>query len=83
MELKKFVEYKQQYPDVILLFRCGDFYEAYNEDAQACSQILGINCVETDSFNRIALSGFSYHAMDKYLPKLIRAGRRVAICDPL
>lgn len=83
MELKKFAEYKRKYPDVILLFRCGDFYEAYNEDAQACSQILGVNYVKTDLFDRGIFAGFPYRAISKYLPRLIRAGKRVAICDPL
>ena len=75
-----FTELKQKHPDTILLFRMGDFYEARDKDAEVCSSILGITLtVRTND----KLAGFPYHALDTYLPKLIRAGHRVAICDQL
>lgn len=78
--LKQYHELKKKHPDAILLFRCGDFYETYEDDAADCAKILGITLTKrTDDGTRMA--GFPYHALDTYLPKLIRAGRRVAICD--
>ena len=78
--LKQYHELKAKHPDAILLFRCGDFYETYEDDAEACAKILGITLTKRiDDSTRMA--GFPYHALDTYLPKLIRAGRRVAICD--
>ena len=74
---KHYQSMKEKYPDAIILFRIGDFYETYCEDAYDCSQILGI----TLSGKSYRLAGFPYHALDTYLPKIIRAGRRVAICD--
>lgn len=78
---KQFDDIKQQYPDALLLFRCGDFYEAYKEDATEACRILGITTVNRPE--GYALAGFPFHALDTYLPKLVRAGKRVAICDQL
>ncbi len=73
-------ELKAKYPDAILLFRCGDFYESYENDAVDIANILGISlCNYKGIWHN--LTGFPYHALDTYLPKLIRAGKRVAICD--
>lgn len=83
--MKQYNQFKSQYPDAILLFRVGDFYETFGEDAVKTSQILGI--VLTKRSNGAAadmdLAGFPHHAIDTYLPKLVRAGYRVAICDQL
>lgn len=88
--MKQFNELKTKHPDALLLFRVGDFYEAYDEDAVKAGEILGITV--TRKFNSkdkgsdghtLRLAGFPYHALDTYLPKLIRAGLRVAICDLL
>ena len=84
---KQFFEIKAQYPDALLLFRCGDFYEVYAQDAIDASKILGLtqthrsNWIEPD--DSVALAGFPFHALDTYLPKLVRAGKRVCICDQL
>lgn len=80
--LKQFDELKAKHPDAVLLFRCGDFYECYREDAVACAEILGITLTRR-SADKVEMAGFPYHALDTYLPKLIRAGKRVAICDQL
>lgn len=80
--LKQFQELKAKHPEAVLLFRCGDFYESYMEDAEICAQVLGITLTKRSSDN-IAMAGFPYHALDTYLPKLIRAGKRVAICDQI
>lgn len=72
--------WKEKHPDALLLFRVGDFYEAYCEDAMACSEILGVTLTKGKSYR---LAGFPYHALDIYLPKLIHAGKRVAICEPI
>lgn len=83
--MKQFRELKAKHPDALILFRCGDFYETYNEDAEKCGRILGITVRkyhETET-NDIKVAGFPYHALDTYLPKLVRAGYRVAICDQL
>lgn len=77
-------ELKKSYPDHLLLFRCGDFYECYKEDAEKAVKVLGIVRVQrrNKKGNLIHVyAGFPYHALDTYLPKLIRAGHRVAICD--
>ena len=88
--MKQFNELKAKHPEAILLFRIGDFYEAYDEDATKIGEILGITV--TRKFNSkdkgsdghaLKLAGFPYHALDTYLPKLIRAGQRVAICDQI
>ena len=80
--MKQWHEIKAQYPDALLLFRVGDFYEAYNEDAEQATKILGITLCRRGKagFN---FCGFPFHALDAYLPKLVRAGKRVAICDQL
>ena len=83
--MKQFNSIKGQYPDAILLFRCGDFYETYSQDAVIASEILGITLTKRSSkqADAIEMAGFPYHALDTYLPKLVRAGMRVAICDQL
>lgn len=73
---------KEQYPDALLLFRVGDFYEAYNEDAIQASKILGITLARRGRAE-FKFCGFPFHALDAYLPKLVRAGKRIAICDEL
>ena len=80
LHLKQFKEFKELHPDALLLFRKGDFYESYEDDAEQAAQILGL--VVTRSANG-KLTGFPQHALDSYLPKLIRAGKRVAICDQI
>ena len=80
--LKQFDELKKKHPEAILLFRCGDFYESYREDAEAIAQVLGITLTKRSKDN-VKMAGFPYHALDSYLPKLIRAGKRVAICDQI
>lgn len=85
--MKQFFELKKKNPDALLLFRCGDFYETYSEDALVASEILGITLTRRSNGKQgtlaIEMAGFPYHALDVYLPKLIRAGKRVAICDQL
>ena len=83
--MKQFNEIKAKHPDAILLFRCGDFYETFSSDAIRASQILGITLTRraNGSGKFIELAGFPHHALDTYLPKLVRAGMRVAICDQL
>ena len=86
--MKQFYDLKEKHPDAIILFRCGDFYETYGDDAVEASQILGITLTKrsngaSQKANSLAMAGFPYHALDNYLPRLIRAGRRVAICDQL
>ena len=83
--MKQFFDFKAKYPEALLLFRCGDFYETYCEDAVIASQILGITLTHRNNgYNKgDEMAGFPHHALDTYLPKLIRAGKRVAICDQL
>ena len=84
--MKQFFTFKHQHPDAILLFRCGDFYETYSQDAVEASKILGITLTKRNNGGSSAvteMAGFPHHALDTYLPKLVRAGRRVAICDQL
>ena len=86
--MKQFYDLKAKHPDALLLFRCGDFYETYASDAVAASQILGITLTKRNNgANKqqanTEMAGFPYHALDTYLPKLVRAGKRVAICDQL
>ncbi|HZK04085.1 MAG TPA: DNA mismatch repair protein MutS [Bacteroidaceae bacterium] len=84
--MRQFKELKAKHPDAILLFRCGDFYETYSTDAVIASKILGITLTRRStkkSLNEPHMAGFPYHALDIYLPKLIRAGKRVAICEQL
>lgn len=75
-------DFKAKYPDAIFLLRCGDFYESFENDAIDCAHILGIT-LSRRSQDNVKYAGFPYHALDTYLPKLIRAGRRVVICDQL
>ena len=83
--MKQFFDLKAKHPDAVLLFRCGDFYETYCEDAVTASRILGITLTKRNNgYNKgDEMAGFPHHALDTYLPKLIRAGKRVAICDQL
>ena len=86
--MRQFLELKAKHPDAILLFRCGDFYETYCDDAVLASEILGITLTKRSNGKNptgqaTEMAGFPFHALDTYLPKLIRAGRRVAICDQL
>lgn len=85
--MKQFFDLKAKHPDAIMLFRCGDFYETYCEDAVISSEILGITLTKRNNGGKngapIEMAGFPHHALDSYLPKLIRAGKRVAICDQL
>ncbi len=83
--MKQYEEMKQKHPDAILLFRIGDFYETFAEDAVAAAEILGITLTRrANGKNKsIELAGFPHHALDTYLPKLVRAGKRVAICEQL
>lgn len=83
--MKQYLEIKAKHPDAILLFRVGDFYETFSDDAIAASEILGITLTRraNGSAQYVELAGFPHHALDTYLPKLVRAGKRVAICDQL
>ena len=83
--MKQYFELKAKHPDAVMLFRCGDFYETYSEDAVTASEILGITLTKraNGQSKTVEMAGFPYHALDTYLPKLIRAGKRVAICDQL
>lgn len=86
--IKQYNDLKQKHPDALLLFRCGDFYETYKDDAVKASNILGITLTKhskrmDEEGKPLKMAGFPYHALDTYLPKLIRAGERVAICDQL
>lgn len=86
--MRQFYDLKAKHPDAVLLFRCGDFYETYCSDATIASEILGITLTKrsngkSDASKAIEMAGFPFHALDTYLPKLVRAGKRVAICDQL
>jgi len=86
--LKQFLDLKKKHPEALLLFRTGDFYQTYKQDAESASKILGITLtrstrIKDDEGKPLAMAGFPYHALDSYLPKLIRAGQRVAICDQI
>lgn len=83
--MKQYAEMKRKHPDAILLFRVGDFYETFSEDAIAASEILGITLTRrgNGAATSVELAGFPHHALDTYLPKLVRAGKRVAICEQL
>ena len=84
--MRQFFEMKSKHPEALLLFRCGDFYETYCEDAVEASRILGITLTRRNnggSTGTTEMAGFPHHALDTYLPKLIRAGKRVAVCDQL
>ncbi|MDE6509254.1 MAG: DNA mismatch repair protein MutS, partial [Muribaculaceae bacterium] len=83
--MRQYVEMKSKHPDAILLFRVGDFYETFSDDAIAASEILGITLTKraNGSAQSVELAGFPHHALDTYLPRLVRAGKRVAICEQL
>lgn len=83
--MKQFLDLKAKHPDAVMLFRCGDFYETYSTDAVVASEILGITLTKraNGKGKTIEMAGFPHHALDTYLPKLIRAGKRVVICDQL
>ncbi len=83
--MKQYIEMKQKHPDAILLFRVGDFYETFSDDAIVASEILGITLTRRANgvSQYVELAGFPHHALDSYLPKLVRAGKRVAICEQL
>ncbi len=83
--MKQYVEMKRKHPDAVLLFRVGDFYETFSDDAITASEILGITLTKraNGSSMTVELAGFPHHALDTYLPKLVRAGKRVAICEQL
>ena len=83
--MKQFFDLKAKHPEAVLLFRCGDFYETYSDDAVVASEILGITLTKraNGQAKSVEMAGFPHHALDTYLPKLIRAGKRVAICDQL
>ena len=83
--MRQYSEVKAQHPDALILFRMGDFYEAFNEDALRMSEILGITLTRRANGGAadMPLAGFPYHAIDTYMPKLVRAGLRVAICEQL
>lgn len=83
--MKQFYDLKAKHPDAVLLFRCGDFYETYEQDAKVVSEVLGITLTKRTGSPKGEgyMAGFPYHALDSYLPKIIRAGHRVAICDQL
>lgn len=81
--MKQYNSLKEQYPDTILLFRVGDFYETFGQDAIATSQILGITLTKRGGGDENELAGFPFHAIDTYLPKFLRSGKRVAICEQL
>ncbi len=84
--MAQFRDLKKKHPDAVMLFRCGDFYETYQEDAVTAAQVLGITLTHRNNKGAVAsveMAGFPYHALDTYLPRLIRAGYRVAICDQL
>lgn len=83
--MRQFFDLKAKHPDAIMLFRCGDFYETYSTDAVEASAILGITLTKRNNGGQktLEMAGFPYHALDTYLPRLIRAGKRVAICDQL
>ena len=83
--MKQFLDLKAKHPDAVMLFRCGDFYETYSTDAIIAAEILGITLTKraNGKGKTVEMAGFPHHALDTYLPKLIRAGKRVAICDQL
>ena len=83
--MKQYLSIKRQHPDAILLFRVGDFYETFGEDAIKASEILGITLTRraNGAAQYVEIAGFPHHALDTYLPKLVRAGQRVAICEQL
>lgn len=86
VRLGQFSEMKVKHPDAILLFRVGDFYEAYSEDAKACTDVLPhltLTKRKKSDGNEVTLTGFPHHSLDMYLHKIVRSGKRVAICEQL
>ena len=85
LRLNQFKEMKSKHPDSILLFRVGDFYEAYWEDAKVCADVLNLTLTKRKKLDgkEISLTGFKHHSLDMYLPMLVRSGKRVAICEQL
>ena len=83
--MKQFFSVKAEYPDALLLFRCGDFYETYGDDAIVASKVLGIVLTKRSNAapDSIPMAGFPHHSLDVYLPRLVRAGHKVAVCDQL
>ena len=86
--MKKYYDIKEKYQDTVILFRCGDFYECYDEDAAICGEVLSITVTRHKSLkgrdgHYLRIAGFPYHSLDEYLPQLIRAGHRVTLCDDL
>ena len=83
--IRQFFEVKAQHPEAILLYRVGDFYETYSDDAVLASKILGLvlTARQNGDAGKIPMAGFPHHAIDNYLPKLVRAGHKVAVCDQL
>ncbi len=83
--MRQYRQIKEKYPDTILLFRMGDFYETFEKDAITASKILGITLTKRSNgkASEVPLAGFPHHALDNYLPKLVRAGQRVAVCEQL
>ena len=83
--MKQYFEMKSKHPDAVLLFRVGDFYETYSDDAIVAAEILGITLTRraNGAAKAVEMAGFPHHALDTYLPKLVRAGKRVAICEQL
>ena len=83
--MKQFFAFKAEYPEAVLLFRCGDFYETYGDDALVASKVLGIVLTKRSSATpgAIPMAGFPHHSLETYLPKLVRAGYKVAVCDQL
>lgn len=80
--MRQYRDLKSKHPDAMLLFRCGDFYETYEDDARECAKVLGITLTFRNG-DKMPMAGFPHHALDTYLPKLIRTGHRIAICDQL
>jgi len=83
--MRQFHLFKQKYPDCILFFRMGDFYETFYEDAQTCSKVLGLTLTsrDKDSVNPVPLAGVPWHAVDGYLRKMLQAGYKVAVCEQI
>ena len=86
--IEQFKNLKEKYPDAVLLFRCGDFYEAYMDDATTAANILGITMTRStnqkeDDGSGLRMAGFPYFRLEEYMQKLIRAGHRIAICDQI
>ena len=83
--MKQFFDLKKKHPNAVMLFRCGDFYETFSSDAVLAADILGITLTRRANGKNtyVEMAGFPHHALDTYLPKLVRAGKRVAICDQL